>query len=185
MEFVHNGMQSKLILLFMLEKIEMPLTEKSIIDICTSQNDWLNYMECKDVLYKLLESNFIYSTGNVGSPEERFFITSEGRECLGYFYDKIPAALLNNIAEYVKNNRLYFKKSQEYLADYAKNSDGSYLIMLKIRSHTLNYPMFEVKIATPSRQSAIEACKKWRENAHLVYEQVYESLINYDEKSEQ
>ena len=60
MEFSQDSTVSKLIMLFVMEKMEMPLTEKSIIDICTSQNDWLNYMECKDVLYQLLEANFIY-----------------------------------------------------------------------------------------------------------------------------
>ena len=57
MEFNHDTLQSKLILLFMFEKIEMPLSEKSIMDICTSQNDWLNYMECKDILFQLISKN--------------------------------------------------------------------------------------------------------------------------------
>ncbi|MBR2052696.1 MAG: DUF4364 family protein, partial [Clostridia bacterium] len=90
--------------------------------------------------------------------------------------------LRSDIVEYIKNNRMQFKKSQEYVADYAKNNDGTYLLMLKIRSDNVNYPMFEIKIATSSRQTAIDAVKKWRENAHLIYEQVYESLINFDEE---
>lgn len=182
MEFKEDSMLSKLILLFMLEKIEMPLTEKSIIDICTSQNDWLNYMDCKDILYKLLDANFIYNTEKASSNEESYFITSSGQECLSLFYQKIPESLRDQIADYVKTNRLYFKKSQEYIADYSKNSDGTYLVILKIRSNTINYPMFEIKLATSSRKSAIEACKKWREDAHLVYEQVYESLIIDDDE---
>ena len=179
MEFSQDSMVSKLILLFILEKMEMPLTEQSIIDICTSQNDWLNYMECKDVLYQLVEANFVYNTdGQAG--EERFTVSYEGQSCLDHFYQKIEPKLREQIIDYIKNNRLHFKKSQEYVADYFKNSDGTYLLVLKIRSHTVNYPMFEIKIATPSRQTAIEACRKWRENAHLVYEQVYENLINFN-----
>ena len=178
MEF-QDSMISKLLLMFVLEKMEMPLTESSIIDICTSQNNWLNYMECKDILYKLLEANFICSTkGQDG--EERYSITIEGQGCLEHFYDKINIELQEQILLYIKNNRMHFKKSQEYVADYSKNSDGTYLLVLKIRSDTINYPMFEIKIATHSRQTAIEACKKWRENAHLVYEQVYDSLLDIE-----
>ena len=97
-----------------------------------------------------------------------------------HFYDKINIELQEQILLYIKNNRMHFKKSQEYVADYSKNSDGTYLLVLKIRSDTINYPMFEIKIATHSRQTAIEACKKWRENAHLVYEQVYDSLLDIE-----
>lgn len=176
MEF-QDSMVSKLLLMFVLEKMEMPLTESSIIDICTSQNNWLNYMECKDVLFQLLEANFICcTTGQDG--EEHYTVSIEGQGCLEHFYEKINPELREQIIEYIKNNRMNLKKSQEYVADYSKNSDGTYLLVLKIRSETINYPMFEVKIATPSRQTAIEACKKWRENAHIVYEQVYESLID-------
>ena len=45
-EFTPDETVNKLILLFVLDQMEIPLTENSIIDICTSRNDWLNYMEC-------------------------------------------------------------------------------------------------------------------------------------------
>jgi len=176
MDFLQDSTISKLLMLFVMEKMEMPLTERSIIDICTSQNDWLNYMECKDVLFKLLEANFIYCIDNHGN-EERYNITFDGKNCLEHFYHRIPVELRDQIIEYIKNNRLNLKKSQEFVADYFKNNDGTYLVVLKIRSHTINYPMFEIKIATSSRQSAIETCKNWRENAHIIYEQVYQILL--------
>ena len=71
MEFSQDSTVSKLTLLFILEKMEIPLTENSIIDICTSRNDWLNYMECKDVLYQLIEANFVYKSGTGNANEER------------------------------------------------------------------------------------------------------------------
>ncbi|MBR5226567.1 MAG: DUF4364 family protein [Clostridia bacterium] len=180
MEF-EDSIVSKLILLFVMEKMEMPLSESSIIDICTNQNSWLNYMKCKDALFQLLDANFVYVT-NTQDNEERYTISMEGQSCLAHFYNKISFELRNQIIDYIKNNRMHFKKSQEYVADYFKNNDGTYSLVMKIRSDNVNYPMFEIKIATSSRQTAIEACKKWRENAHLVYEQVYESLINFDEE---
>lgn len=181
MNFFQDSTISKLIMLFVMEKMEMPLTERSIIDICTTQNDWLNYMECKDVLFQLLEANFIYRTDNQGS-EERYIISYDGQNCLEHFYQRIPQILREQIIDYIKNNRSHFKKSQEYVADYSKNNDGTYLVVLKIRSHTVNYPTFEIKIATSSRQSALESCKNWRENAHLIYEQVYQSLLDLENK---
>ena len=70
-------------------------TENTIFDICYSINNWISYIDCKDYLYKLVESNLIYKTeGKDG--EERFNITYDGRNCLNLFYAKICIPLNYN-----------------------------------------------------------------------------------------
>ena len=84
------------------------------------------------------------------------------------------------MTEYVKQNKLSVKASQEYTSNYVKNDDGSYTVTLRIYEPMIPTPMFEIKIKAPSRQSAIEADKKWKRNAPSVYEYVYENLVNTD-----
>lgn len=168
---------SKLIILFILEKIEIPLSENSILDICSSRNNWVNYMECKEILYNLKEVGFIYSVDQ-SDLEARFNITMEGRNCLSHFYKRIPLSMREEIADFAKKNRLMLKRSQEYLADYEKMEDGSYNLNLRIRSAEESETMFKLELRAPSRTSAIEACRIWREKAPLIYESVYENLID-------
>lgn len=171
---------NKLILMFVLDKMEIPLTENSIVEICTSgKNPWINYMEYRDIKQELIEVGFIYKT-NEQTGEDRYNITYEGRNCLAHFYMRIPLKLREEITNYTKENRLHFKRSQEYVGDYSKNDDGSYTVSLKIRAPLISQPLLELKIKSPSRQSAIEACKKWKDKAHIVYESIYETLINID-----
>ena len=167
----------KLILLFVMEKMEIPLTSNSILDICSSRNNWINYMECKDIIFQLQEADFIYKT-DPDSDEVRFALTYSGRNCLAHFYQRIPSNLRDEIIEYTKENRLQVKRSQEYIGDYFKNTDGSYTIVLKIRSPLLNESMFEIRVKAPSRQSAIESVKKWRDKAPNVYEYIFETLVD-------
>ena len=91
MEFVADNTVNKLILLFVLDKMDIPLTETSILEICTSQNTWVSYMDCKDLLYQLLTAKFIYKP-NTTNNESRYNITVAGRECLSQFFTKIPAS---------------------------------------------------------------------------------------------
>ena len=170
---------NKLILLFILEKIEIPLSENSILDICSSRNNWINYMECKEILLSLLEVGFIYNIDQ-NNDEARYNITYEGRNCLSHFYRRIPISLKEEITDFTKQNRLYLKRSQEYIADYEKLEDGSYNLKLKIRSPFDSEPMFNIEFRAPSRSSAINAVKLWREKAPSIYENVYESLIEED-----
>lgn len=171
---------NKLILLFVMEKMEIPLTENSIVEICTAGPDpWINYMEYRDIKAELIEAGFIYQT-NEGQNEDRYNITYEGRNCLSHFYTKIPFNLREEITNWTKENRLYFKRAQEYVADYSKNDDGSYTVTMKIRAPLISQPMLEIKVKAPTRQSAIEAAKKWKDKAPGVYETIYETLINQD-----
>ncbi|MBR1890166.1 MAG: DUF4364 family protein [Clostridia bacterium] len=175
----YDAITNKLIILFVMEKMEMPLTEKSIIEICSVKNDWVNYMDCLDLLYQLSESKLIYKT-ECKEDEMRYSLTFEGRDCLSYFYKKIPSDLQGEIAEFSKANRLSIKQSQEYYANYTDADDGSYLVTMRIYENLINTPLFELKIKAPTRQSAEEACKKWRQNAPNVYEYIYENFINTD-----
>jgi len=171
---------NKLVLLFVLEKIEIPLAENSVLEICSSRNNWINYMECKEILSSLLDVGFIYNVDQTKSEEARYTITYEGRNCLSHFYRRIPLTLRDTITDFTKQNRLTFKRSQEYLADYEKLEDGSYNLKLRIRSPLANEPMFYIEFHAPTRSSAINAVKLWREKAPMIYENIYETLIEED-----
>ena len=43
----------KLIILFVFDRMAIPLSEATVLDVCTSDNDWLSYMDCKQYLNEL------------------------------------------------------------------------------------------------------------------------------------
>ncbi len=49
---------NKLILLYALDKMEVALQESVILDMVT-ENNWLNYMDCKVALTDLIKNNMI------------------------------------------------------------------------------------------------------------------------------
>ena len=84
------------------------------------------------------------------------------------------------ITEYSRANRLSIKQSQEYYANYTDADDGSYLVTMRIYENLISSPLFELQIKAPTRQSAEEACKKWRQSAPTYYEYILENLISMD-----
>ena len=85
---------NKLILLFVFDKMESALSERVIVEMCTARNNWLNYMDCMELLPKLLDDGFIC---RISSSEEEplYTITSDGRESLSSFYITIPKSVTN------------------------------------------------------------------------------------------
>ena len=130
-----------------------------------------------NLLSQLIVSKFIYKP-NTDSDENRYNITVAGRECLSQFYTRIPASLRDNIAQFAGENKLQFKRNQEYIAKSFKNEDGSYTVDLKILEPLTTESIFTLSLKTDTRHNATVACKKWRELAANIYEYVYSKIID-------
>ncbi len=166
---------NKLILLFVFDKMEVPVSETTMIDICCSSNNWINYMDLKSLMAALIDHSFIYAI-ETSENKPLYSITTDGRICLADFYVQIPSSLREEISLFVRNNRAKYRKRQECLADYYMNKDGTYTVYLKIVE--LSKPLFELKIVVPNRQTAKDIYKKWEEKAAHVYSVVYENLVD-------
>ena len=83
----------------------------------------------------------------------------------------------NSIVKFASENKLHFKRNQEYVCKYYKNIDGSYTVELRILEPLTTDSIFDISIKTDTRHNAIVACKKWREMAPSIFEHVYAKII--------
>lgn len=165
---------SKLILLYVLDQMEIPITSETLNEMCCSQNSWLSYMTLTQILPELVDARFVVSTA--GSNANYYKITQEGRDCINYFFYNIPSSTRNEIGAFIKKNRQTFKRKQEYFRDYFKNRDGTYTVNLKIIDPLGS--KLELKLNVANRAEAITVFKKWNTQASEVYASIYKILID-------
>jgi hypothetical protein len=173
---IKNGETSinKLIILFVFDKMESALSERTIVDMCTSSNEWMGYMDCVNIIHKLLDDNFICV---VNEDEDTLYtITPDGRETLANFYINIPKSVREEISIFVKKNSARYRNRQECRADYYQNKDGTYTVALKILAPV--QPILELKYVVPDRKTANMIYKKWEEKAADLYSVIYENLCD-------
>lgn len=164
---------SKLILLYVFDQMEIPVTSDTLIEMCCSQNNWLTYMTLTQILPELVDTGFIVLCS--GSGTEYYKITQEGRDCLNYFFTKVPASTRSEISAYIKKNRQSYKRNQEYFRDYYKNKDETYTVNLKIIDPTGS--KLEIKLNVANRAEAKTVFNKWSNSASDVYSAIYKILI--------
>ena len=97
-----DSTQNKLLLLFVFDKMEMPLSEQTILEMCCSANNWINYIDCKQALMQLIDANFVAAVNKGASNEAMYSITPEGRICLAHFFVRIPSSLREVVSDNVK-----------------------------------------------------------------------------------
>jgi len=166
---------NKLILLFLFDKMEVPLTESTLSDITTSKNQWLNYIDFIQTKDALLDGNFI--TNLTPNTTPIYSITANGRACLADFYTNIPVSKREEIAQFAKNNQKAYRAKQEYVSDFYRNKDGTYMVNLRILE--LQQPTFELKFIVPTRQIAKNIHNKWTKKAHTTWQTIYEILVDW------
>ncbi|MGN0765042.1 MAG: DUF4364 family protein [Christensenellales bacterium] len=165
---------NKLILLYIFDKMDVPLQENIIVEMAT-ENNWINYMECKESLADLIKTSFVANI-SPRSSTPRYTITSDGRECLNHFYTNINSSVRDDITDIIKKNRMKYRKKQDYFSDYYKNADGTYTVVLKIESNTM--PLMELKLNIQNRNTAKWIFKNWADKAPQVYEFIQENLVD-------
>ena len=174
-DFVADELVKKLILLFTFEKMEFPLTDASISEIIMANPSWMTYMDCKDALFLLQESKFVFRTSH--GNEVAFAITQDGRMALASFYTKIPASVREEITTFAKDNRQRFKRNQEYTYDYFKNSDGTHTVVLRIKDTNASDNLLDIRVKSSTRASAIRAAARWKDKAPVVYENILNLML--------
>ena len=165
---------NKLIILFVFDKMESALSERTIVDMCSTSNDWMGYMDCVNVIHKLIDDNFICIVNE--DEDELYSITPDGRETLANFYINIPKSVREEISQFVKKNSAKYRNRQECRSDYYQNKDGTYTVFLKILAPV--QPLMELKFVVPDRKTANKIYKKWEEKAADVYSVLYENLCD-------
>jgi hypothetical protein len=179
MDFSPNTIQvNALLLLFVFDKMDIPLTEQSALEICYCRQTLMEYMDYKTAFGLCTEKKWIVEMPDAASPNANnyFMLTDNGRMCLASMYTMIPSSLRAEVVDYVNANRMQHRRMQEYLASYVMNPDGSYTVTLKIAEPAQT--IVEVRIAVPDRATAKVMEERWCEKAPLAYTALREILFD-------
>ncbi|MCQ2381933.1 MAG: DUF4364 family protein [Clostridia bacterium] len=177
--FVADEITRKIILLFIFEKMEIPLSENTLSEIIMSNPDLMSYMDYRDALSKIIGVKFVVA--KTVSGDLMYQLTKDGRDCLSHFWTKIPASIRESIIKYTDENKLRMKRSQEYRIDYFKNSDGTQTVVFMIKDYVGSHNLMELKLRVPSRADAMRAAARWKDKAPEVFEFVYNHLVEQED----
>jgi len=163
--------QNKLLILYLLNSINIQLSELQILRVVTEKN-WLNYFDMKECMFELVESRLAVQRE---TPNGTFFVISElGQSTLGHLKKELRSSVRKSIDEYCEKNRADLRLETELFADYIKIDDNEYKVMLKVLENQI--PVFELTLVTYSQSSAQKFIEKWKSVAPTVYKNTFFTL---------
>lgn len=167
-----NLAESKILILYILNKIGKPVTNEELLKVVTSLTD-MNYFYFQQLLLDLVNSKYVlyYSNGD----EMVYSVTPEGKETLRLTIDIIPGIRKLRIDSNLKENIDQVEEEISITADFIPQNENEYSVKCKVVENSIT--MFEIIAYAGSREQAKHIADNWKENATEIYPQILDLLM--------
>lgn len=164
--------KDKLIILYCIFKINIPLSEINLMKIIL-ENNFMDYFTFQTVLEQLINSSFIQRREENGM--EVYAITSSGENTLELLLQKIPSGIKARIDNMAKSIVKSIKDSTSVLADYYPEGNDDYLVNCKISEQ--DFMLLDLKLAVGSKNEAKIVCENFKKNSQTIYSEIVKTLF--------
>lgn len=163
---------NKLLILYVLNKINMDLTNSQITQVVL-ETEIMNYFSLQQFLSQLMESKFL--TTYKESDREYYSITQKGLEILEYFLSRIPDNITTKIDDYITFNKENLLSDTQVKSSFVKQSDREFIVNLKVIENQSN--LIDLNLNVSSEKQAKLICNNWKKNASYMYAEIIDLLI--------
>ena len=162
----------KLIVLYMLNKVDFPLSKAQISDFILGK-EYTNFLTLQEVLNDLVDAGFAES--KTMRNRTLLAITQEGQNTLSYFENRINPEIIEDINEYFINNNMQIKNELAVQAQYYKNTAGEYTAELVVKDKNVN--LISLSLSVPTEDIASSICANWQKKNEIIYQYLTKELF--------
>lgn len=160
----------KLMNLYMLKQVNFPLTNAQLSGFFLDR-EYTTYFTLQQALNELLEAGLIKMQTLHNST--RYEITREGEETLEFFGKKISPAIVEDMDEYLKENRFRMRNEVGLVSDFYKSTNQDYIVHCEVREG--KNVLVGIDVSVPDKEQAELMCSHWRDRSQEIYAYIMKS----------
>ena len=162
----------KLIVLYMLQKVDFPLTNSQISEFVLERG-YTTYFTLQSVLSELAESGMIRQETIRNT--SYYTLSETGEEALRYFQNRISPPIRDDIDNYLRENKMQLRDEVSIIANYYKNTADEYSVHCVVKEKYSN--PIELTVTVPDEAQASTVCLNWKQKCQKIYEFVMKELL--------
>lgn len=167
--------ENKLILLYIFNKIKLPISNIQITQIVL-ENNFMNYFTLQQYISELTSSNLLTHIEDKDKGKHRLVLTEKGDKVLCLFKNRISSNKLDSIDTYLNRKINDIKKEVTVTANYTIENKNNYIVNLVASENDLT--LIDIKLSVASNNQARDLCSKWKNNSSELYSKIIQLLIN-------
>lgn len=162
----------KLIILYMLQKIDFPLTNGQISEFILDKG-YTNYFKLQQALSEMIDTGFLYE--EQAHNRTLYHLTDSGMETIQFFKNKIPPAILADIDHFMVEKKYDLKNEVSIKADYYRNEHQEYSVRCQVLENGI--PLIDLTLTVPTEKEAATISNNWSIRNSEVYAKVMRLLL--------
>jgi len=163
--------ENKLILLYIIDKINMPVSNLQITKIIL-ENKFMNYFLLQQFLDELQTNGFLIRTLNEN--KNYYSITASGKQTLNYFLNLIPVGIKTRIDDTTASIQKNIKNETLITADFIPERENEYIVNCKV--HEDDFSLIDLSVMVGTRADARMICDNWKNHSQAIYSEIIDSL---------
>lgn len=162
----------KLIILYMLEKVDFPLTNGQISEFILDKG-YTNYFKLQQTLSEMVEAHFIHE--EITHSRTLYHLTEEGRETIQFFSNKLSAAIRDDIDSFFFEHQYELKNEVSVKADYFPNANQEFSVRCQVIEN--NTSLVDLTLTVPTEHEAEIIANNWRHKSEEIYALLMKNLL--------
>lgn len=161
----------KLIVLYMLDNLDFPLTNSQISEFILEKG-YTDYFTLQQTIYDLESSELILPETVRNST--RYVITNSGRETVSMFSSKLPEAIKDDIHQFFQSKKYQLRREIDLQADYYPVGN-EYVVQCIIKEKKAT--LLELKLNVVTKEQAIHICDHWQQDSEEIYNYLIQKML--------
>lgn len=162
----------KLIILYMLKKVDFPLTTSQISEFVLDKG-YTTYFRLQEAISELTESKLIRT--ELTHNRTLYHLTPEGDETICYFSNKISQAIRQDIDDFLREKEYDLKEEASVKADYYLNTNREYEVRCQIVENGAS--LIDLRLTVPTEKEAEAIANHWNLKSQKVYASLLADLL--------
>ncbi len=162
----------KLIILYMLEKLDFPLTNAQISEFILEQG-YTNYFTLQQAISEMVEAGFVREENTHN--RTLYHLTEDGAQTISFFKDNISSAIRNDIDKYMKEKNYELKNEVSVKADYYKNTSKEWTVRCQITEQETT--LLDLSLTVPTETEAVNVVNNWNRKNQELYALIMQNLL--------
>lgn len=172
----NTQIEKKIILLFLIDKMDIPLSNSQIAQFAMEEN-FMNYYTVQQYLNEMVDIGYLDRLQDNNST--RYTITEDGLTALDVFIKNVPISIRNRIIKYVSEHRKIVKQDYEITANHFFDyNNNEYIVKCAIYEDEMMLMEFNLSVVT--KEQALAICNNWKSNVSNLYGQIINTLLKKD-----
>ena len=175
--FIHDMMDVKVLILFVMSRVGYPVNVQQIYELCF-QDDCLSYFDICTALPEMVESNHLKNVEN-----DCYEITEKGRETAKLVEDSIAFTVKQRAENAVAKFNRQIRRSSFVKTQIIPREGGDFSVVMALDDEVSN--LMTLELMAPNQRQAIRLSRLFEKKAEAVYHATMAQLLEDEDEADQ